>query len=305
MTKLVINRGLPASGKTTYSRLWLEEEPANRARVNRDDIRALLFAKPTYAHAQEQLVTAVERDIARTFLRAGWDVIVDDTNLRPKYVREWMRFARTNGVTLLVINEHHVDVETAVVRDAARENPVGEDVIRNMARKYMRGGGVDPLSFLPIPDEVTDDSTPDQYTPDDTLPHAIIVDIDGTVALKHPDRNIYDLSKVADDIPNWPVIAAVQAAKRDGAQIVYCSGREDSARADTAQWIAEHVEVPGELWMRAAGDKRKDSVVKRELFDAHIRDRYAVQYVIDDRQQVVDMWRGLGLTVLQCAAGDF
>jgi hypothetical protein len=87
--------------------------------------------------------------------------------------------------------------------------------------------------------------------------------------------------------------------------VVFCSGREDTARAETALWIAENVEVPGELWMRAAGDRRRDSIVKRELFDVHIRNRYAVRYVLDDRQQVVDMWRSLGLTCMQVARGDF
>jgi hypothetical protein len=57
--------------------------------------------------------------------------------------------------------------------------------------------------------------------------------------------------------------------------------------------------------MRAAGDTRADAVVKRELFDAHIRDRYAVTAVFDDRDSVVAMWRGLGLTVFQVAYGAF
>ena len=97
----------------------------------------------------------------------------------------------------------------------------------------------------------------------------------------------------------------MQAAKRDGLEVIFCSGREDTARETTVQWIAEHVEVPGRLYMRAAGDRRKDAIVKRDLFDRHIRHEYDVRYVLDDRQQVVDMWRALGLTVFQVARGDF
>ena len=59
------------------------------------------------------------------------------------------------------------------------------------------------------------------------------------------------------------------------------------------------------LHMRRAGDARKDSVVKRELFDAHVRDRYNVRRVYDDRNQVVDMWRSLGLACLAVAEGNF
>lgn len=83
------------------------------------------------------------------------------------------------------------------------------------------------------------------------------------------------------------------------------SGRTDACRDATALWLAEHVGVPFELFMRKAGDVRKDSVVKLELFDRHIRHRYRVLYVLDDRAQVVQAWRSIGLTVFQVAEGDF
>jgi hypothetical protein len=57
--------------------------------------------------------------------------------------------------------------------------------------------------------------------------------------------------------------------------------------------------------MHAAADMRKDSVVKQELFERFVRDKYNISFILDDRQQVVDMWRGLGLTVFQVAEGDF
>jgi len=57
--------------------------------------------------------------------------------------------------------------------------------------------------------------------------------------------------------------------------------------------------------MRQAGDKRRDSIVKLELFDRHVRDYYDIAFVLDDRQQVVDAWRVIGLTVFQVAPGDF
>jgi hypothetical protein len=59
------------------------------------------------------------------------------------------------------------------------------------------------------------------------------------------------------------------------------------------------------LHLRAVGDHRKDAVVKREIFDREVRDRYRVVGVFDDRMQVVAMWRELGLTVFQVAEGDF
>ena len=59
------------------------------------------------------------------------------------------------------------------------------------------------------------------------------------------------------------------------------------------------------LLMRADGDGRPDVEVKLDLYDAHIRRRYRVMYVLDDRDQVVADRRSIGMTVFQVAPGDF
>lgn len=295
---ILLTRGLPASGKTTFAKAWVAERPTERARVNRDDLRAMLFETPTYEWHQERAVTEVQRAAVKALLAGGMDVVCDDTNLRPKYVREWERFARGNGATV-ELREFPVDVDEAIRRDAARDRTVGEDVIRRMASKFMRKG-----EFLPIPAEVETTVIVDKYEPRPDLPGAVMVDIDGTLA-HHGGRDIYDLSRAHEDTPNRGVVAAVQSAAADGLAIIYCSGREDLSRDVTASWIARHVGVAGPLYMRPSDDKRKDSIVKRELFDEHIRDQFDVLYVLDDRNQVVDMWRELGLTCFQVAPGDF
>ncbi len=87
---------------------------------------------------------------------------------------------------------------------------------------------------------------------------------------------------------------------------MFCSGRTEACRDNTETWLMNNVTTHyAALHMRATGDMRKDAVVKQELFNTHIRDHYDVRYVIDDRNQVVAMWRELGLTVLQVADGDF
>ena len=57
--------------------------------------------------------------------------------------------------------------------------------------------------------------------------------------------------------------------------------------------------------MRKLDDKRRDDIVKKELFDENIRGRFNVKFVIDDRNRVVDMWRQIGLTCFQVEEGDF
>jgi hypothetical protein len=114
------------------------------------------------------------------------------------------------------------------------------------------------------------------------------------------------MTRVDLDLPNHVVINAIRAMHHAGHTVVYCSGRTDDARQATADWLAEHVGLPyAALHMRITGDTRKDSIVKREIFDADVRHRWNVIAVFDDRNQVVRMWRDLGLTVFQVADGNF
>lgn len=138
---------------------------------------------------------------------------------------------------------------------------------------------------------------------------AIIVDVDGTLATKHEGRGQFDWHLVADDIPNYDIVELVNlyaySKEHDPYTILVLSGREDICRLDTELWLTRYGVEWDDLFMRAAGDNRKDAIVKREIYDAHIEPYYEVRVVIDDRQQVVDMWRSLGLRVLQVAPGNF
>lgn len=297
--QIILTRGLPASGKTTWAERWVREDPETRVRVNRDDIRDMLFVQPAYEYKQEELVSAVEREAVLAAISAKLDVVVDATHLRPKYIASWHRFAKGHGAEL-IIKEFPADLETVLKRNANRERVVDESVIRNMWDKYTRKGEFLPLSASQA---VSDPSEP--YVPNGLKPPAIIVDIDGTVARRWEGRDIYDASQADKDHAILPVIDLVWQAFDKGYRIVFCSGRDESARRVTEEWISQNITSTFELHMRPEGDRRKDSIVKQELFDKYIRHNYNVRWVLDDRNQVVDMWRSLGLTCLQVAPGDF
>ena len=144
---------------------------------------------------------------------------------------------------------------------------------------------------------------------DATKPSAWIVDVDGTLALRGSHEGVrhwFDWTRVLEDAPNWPVIELVRALSMSSrSEIIVMSGREDVCREDTSKWLARHVIPHDMLLMRPAGDYRPDDIVKAELFDTHIADRYDVRGVIDDRSKVVAMWRARGLMCAQVAPGDF
>jgi predicted kinase len=298
MTRLLITRGLPASGKTTFAR---KLQP-NVVRVNRDDLRRMLHGQRLFTQWAEGQVTHAQRAAVEALLRAHADVIVDDTNLRAKTVREWAELAARFGATFEVHDFTDVPLEECIRRDADRDpaDQVGADAIKRMHGRYLAGRN------LPLPVPWVDPGGPGVvYHPDPELPAAVLVDIDGTVALM-AGRGPYDWSRVGSDAPIPPVIAAVRAMHAAGHAIVFCSGRDEVCRAETEAWLELYVDVPYEaLFMRPEGDNRKDAVVKREIFDSEIRDRWRIVGVFDDRQQVVRMWRALGLTVFQVAEGDF
>ena len=123
-------------------------------------------------------------------------------------------------------------------------------------------------------------------------PSVIVVDIDGTLALLN-GRNPYDASTCINDLPNEPVVNIVRSYQT----VIYVSGREDKHFSQTALWLSKHDLPAGKLFMRKTGDMRKDYIVKRQIFDEHIKDNYKVLFVIDDRPQVIRMWRELGLFV--------
>ena len=139
---------------------------------------------------------------------------------------------------------------------------------------------------------------------------AIICDLDGTLALKHEDRTWYDASTCDKDIINMPILEVCSAFARTH-HIIFCSGRENRFREQTLVFLKKcfHDFVEGHdfsLFMRETQDNRKDSIVKHEIYMTCIKDMYDVLFVLDDRTQVVQMWRNsIGLTCLQVADGNF
>jgi predicted kinase len=270
--------GLPGSGKTTWARARQVEDP-ELVLVCKDELRAMLHAG-RHTKGNERQVLAVRDAVVVDSVARGRSVIVHDTNLHPRHREELGALAAAHGASFAVEDFTGVDIDVCIARDAGRPAPVGERVIRTMWRDF--------LWVPPVPAPAPADAR-----------EAVICDLDGTLALIG-DRSPYDRTGAcADDTLNGPVAHLVSTEAARGTAIVVMSGREDIVRAATVDWLDRHG-VPWDLLlMRSTDDRRKDSVVKKELFDEHVAGRYRVLYVVDDRAQVVRMWREtLGLFVL-------
>lgn len=108
-----------------------------------------------------------------------------------------------------------------------------------------------------------------------------------------------------DDVVDDHVAEMIDVLK-DNYAIVICSGRKDGSRDVLKKWLADNDIHYDDLFMRKQSDNRKDSIIKREIYENEISKKYDVHLVFDDRNQVVDMWRNeLGLKVFQVADGEF
>jgi predicted kinase len=279
-------KGLPASGKTT----WAKDSQSHPGilRVNKDDIRATFTE--AWSNKQEDLVIETRDRLIVAGLKAGKTVISDDTNFAPKHERRLRQLAM-EACAEFEVKEFNTPLEECIRRDNLREGKqrVGERVITQMWENNVK----------PPPPQVV------VYAPDPTLPSVVICDLDGTLALADGKRGPYEHEKCARDKVNYPIRHLIWAMFSQGMGIVYMTGREETHRQPTLDFLTANHCPPGEVVMRPTRDNRKDAIVKAELFNEYVNGKYNVEFVLDDRDQVVKMWREMGLTCLQVDYGAF
>lgn len=299
MKTVIITRGLPGSGKTFWARQMQVEHPGAYKVVCKDDLRAMLD-NSKHSKANEAFVLRMRDILILQALLEGKHVIVADTNLNPIHVEHITKLiedayqANEKIGPVNIENKNFLDVpiEECIRRDLLRAHPVGEAVIRSQWKQWLK----------PVP------ASKPEYDP--SLPDAIIVDVDGTLALMN-GRGPYEFDKYETDVINKPVREALARLSKHGQtrqrrmHTLVVSGRYDTYLIDTVNWLTINDVALDDIFMRSAGDNRNDSIIKREIYEREIKGKYNVLWVLDDRNRVVDAWRNLGLTCLQVANGDF
>ena len=333
---ILILKGLPASGKSTYAK-ELALDPMWK-RVNKDELRAMLD-NSHWSKTNEKFIVEMRDMIISFSMLNSWNVVVDDTNFAPQHLEDIKQaVAMFNNdpdskVGLLTTSldplPHYTiktiffDTPLAVcfernytrnkkLKQAGLPALVTNRVIQSMYDKYIDGQVIEADEVIKPTVEELEEAKSVKYVPPKDKPCCILVDIDGTIAHMNGKRSPYDWHSVGKDDVDETIAAIVRNyAARDinndeYLRIILLSGRDAACRPETEQWLTDNKIPYDKLLMRAEGDSRKDNIVKREIFEAEIRNNYQVWFVMDDRNQVVDMWRNeVGLKVLQVAPGDF
>ncbi len=147
-----------------------------------------------------------------------------------------------------------------------------------------------------------------------SLQEVLIVDLDGTltncehrvhyVECDEPDWKSFYKGMIDDPINEW-CKRIIETFSRDNVEIIFITGRPQTYRNLSEEWLRKHQIVYKSLYMRDEEDHRDDHLVKKEIYLNHVKDKFKTLFVLDDRKSVVTMWRGQGLTCLQPDWGEF
>ncbi len=298
--KLKVLCGISGSGKSTYSTQFISTHK-NWVRVNRDNIRhGLSGTKANLLSTDlENRVSEIQHEQIRYWLLKGFNVILDNTNLKRKYIDE-----------IKLKYDHLADIEIVFfdcLLETARERVIKRDNLESSQVDYIDRMHAEYTRFRKeYPANVTSYEEPIKVIKPDFIygkPDCVLCDLDGTLAL-YGSKNPYDRD-FENDYFNAPVMVILKGLPAE-TKIIFLSGRSDKFRAQTEIFLTKGF-TPEEysLFMRGEEDMRRDSIVKMELFVNNIQGNYNPLFVLDDRLQVIEeCWEKLGLFVLNCNQGN-
>ena len=300
--KLILCRGIQGSGKSTWAKAWVAEDPEHRIRINNDDIRNMLG--PYWVPSREDIVSSAKRNFALNGMLLGYDIVVDNMNLNPKEIKFWTDIVDTHNSSdpravkpdvvqweyELEFKDFFISLEECIRHDAARPNPIGEKVIRDTWRKYKHY----------IQTTEVERYVNNLVKPDPEKPYCVVVDMDSTLCFNTNKRPWFGegaAEGMKNDVENYGVCETVWALAQEY-PIVIATGRDTSQAEVTKEWLEKHRISPTEYYFRTEGDYRKGVEVKREQIEK-ILEKYNVLVIFDDCEPIVQMYRDMGLTVLQ------
>lgn len=290
--KAIITVGISGSGKTTWAEDFCNHNlrPGDQPKwvnSNRDDIRFTKiiqerdWSKYKFNGVNEQLVTETQHADWASAAMLGYNLVVSDTHLSAKARNNTSNKLKKLGYEV-EFKDFPITLEEAWRRDSLRPNGVGKAVLYKQWKDWL---------------VYTERRI---YCPDIELPKAIMFDIDGTVA-HMSGRSPFEWDKVGEDRVDKHVRLMLKAYRAAGYKLIAMSGRDGSCQELTKRWFYVH-DIPWDwLVMRDAGDMRKDSIIKEELFWKSVAPRFNVEAVFDDRPVVCRMWHDIGLKVFACA----
>lgn len=296
MLKIIMTKGLPASGKTSWANEYVKSHP-EFVIICKDDFRNSVLKENNVSWSKEVESTILIPywiKLIETNLTMGNSVISADTNLALRNENILKSLAEKYNAELTVISFLDVPIETCIARDSIRpkDTLVGEKKIRQQYKNHI----LPQLRKKSLEKEI---NICEKYNKIFNWNiKTILCDIDGTIALMQ-NRSPFEWQKVYQDLPVNQVLDILKSLQKTGLyEVVFLSGRDDECMELTKQWLKNVAKIEySNLYMRKNKDLRADTIVKEEIYNQYLSDKN-IAFVIDDRTQVVKMWHKLGLFVL-------
>lgn len=296
--KIILTRGIPGSGKSTWAKAWVAEDPEHRIRLNWDDMRNMMgpYWVPSREPINKYMLWAGINMAA--YCTHPYDIVIDNMNLNPKgwdEVMGWVEVynnsthaTETQTQYSIEFKDFFISLDECIRRDAARSNPVGEKAIRDIWKRYKHF----------IQTHVVIEHVNNLILPDINKPTCVVVDMDSTLCFNTTKRPWFGEGSTEAMIDDTPNLGVVNLVKSQQYPIVVCTGRNKAQKDVTERWLHNNGIYPKEYYMREDGDYRKGVEVKTELIN-QILEKYNILVVFEDCEPIVDQFRQMGLTVLQ------
>lgn len=309
MAKLTLMVGPPGSGKSTYAKRAIVMTP--------DGVEAVYVSQDSQGKGHLAVF-----DFA---LANGHDVIVDRMGFSKQQRDRYLAPAKEKGyqTEIVVLHEPYAVCLKRCLDRKGHETIKDEDNARSALALFFG-------KYERVQNNEADKVT--RIWPEGDKPKAIVCDLDGTLCnvdhrlhfvrrepgTKKDWKGFFD-GLSGDSVNEWCKDILEELSQH--VAVVYCSGRPDDRRRGTVEWLRDNgcyefnssftvPEAPDNkdrfhLYMRPRNDSRQDNIVKEIILDFEILTRFTPYFMIDDRKQVVDMWRSRGYTCLHCAEGEF
>jgi len=131
--KVLILIGVPGSGKSTWSTNFIKEN-SKWVRINRDDFRFMLKGVPVCDHKVEKLINDLQYNALLSSLDAGFNVIIDNTNLKESYINGFLKIVGDKADIEFKIFD--ITLDEALERNLTREKKVDVEIVTKMYSQY-------------------------------------------------------------------------------------------------------------------------------------------------------------------------
>lgn len=303
MPKIILTQGIQGSGKSTWAKKWVEEDPVHRVRWNNDDCRRM--CGPYSVLERESFITSLRKTFIHNAMINKKDIVIDDMNLNTRTTEYYEKIVKayndqnTDKYVLEYKQFFNISVDECIRRDSFRPNPIGEKIIKSTYRKYR--------------DYIINQSVNNMYdnlvVNDPKLENAIICDIDATLSLNLKGRPFYGegcAEGIVNDIVIEPIANILRTMSKNN-KILIVTGREGTTEIieATKNWLINNNIPYDSIYLRPVKDYSSGAECKKEIYNNYIKGKYNVSFVLEDNKKCVNMWRSEGLICLQPNDGNF